>query len=75
MLFRHRLQTTVPEHPDMMTRLWDKEDGVRFLKYMYRRSESLRAGRSGDRILVEATFFAPVQTGLGAHQASCTVGT
>jgi len=29
-LFRYRLQTTEPEHPDMMTRLWDKEDGVRF---------------------------------------------
>jgi hypothetical protein len=27
-LFRHRLQTTEPEHPDMMTRLWDKEAGV-----------------------------------------------
>jgi hypothetical protein len=35
----------------------------------------LRAGRSGDRIPVEARFFAHVQTGPGAHPASCTTGT
>jgi len=35
----------------------------------------LRAGRSGDRIPVEARFSAPVQTGRGAHPASCTMGT
>ena len=35
----------------------------------------VRAGRSGDRILVEARFSAPVQTGPGAHPASCTMGT
>ena len=34
-----------------------------------------RAGRSGDRIPVEARFSAPVQTGPGAHPASCTMGT
>jgi hypothetical protein len=39
-LFRHKLQATEPEHPDTMTKLWDKEDGVRFRNYMYRRSES-----------------------------------
>jgi len=38
-------------------------------------SDSLRAGRSGDRIPVEARFSAPVQTGPGAHPASSTVGT
>ena len=35
----------------------------------------LRAGRSGDRVPVEARFSAPVQTGPGAHPASCTMGT
>jgi hypothetical protein len=33
------------------------------------------AGRSGDRILVEARFSAPFQTGSGAHPASYTMGT
>ena len=33
------------------------------------------AGRSGDRIPVEARFSAPVQTGPGAHPDSCTMGT
>jgi hypothetical protein len=37
-------------------------------------SDWLRAGRSGDRIPVVARFFAPVQTGSGAHPASCTMG-
>ena len=35
----------------------------------------LRAGRSGDRIPVWARFYALVQTGPGAHQASCKIGT
>jgi hypothetical protein len=34
-----------------------------------------RAGRSGYRITVTARFSAPVQTGPGAHPASCTMGT
>ena len=38
-------------------------------------SDSLKAGRSGDRILVEARFSAAVQTVPGAHPASYTVGT
>ena len=38
-------------------------------------ANSLRAGRSGDGILVGARFSAPVQTGPGAHPVSCTVGT
>ena len=36
---------------------------------------TLRAGRSGNRISVEARFSTLVQTGPGAHPASCTMGT
>jgi hypothetical protein len=38
-------------------------------------SDWLRAGRSRDRFQVSARFSAPVQTGPGAHPASCTMGT
>jgi len=38
-------------------------------------SDSLRAGRSGDRIPVEARFSAPVQTGPGTRPAPCTMRT
>ena len=38
-------------------------------------SDSLRAGRSVDRIPVEARFPAPVQTGPGDHPTSCTIAT
>jgi len=38
-------------------------------------SDSLRVGRSGDRMPVWARFSATVQTGPGAHPASYTVGT
>jgi len=39
-----------------------------------RHSDSVRAGRSRDRIPVRARFFAPVQTGPGAHPAFYTMG-
>jgi hypothetical protein len=38
-------------------------------------NDSIRAGRSGDRIQVRERFFAPVQTDPGDHPASYTVGT
>jgi hypothetical protein len=38
-------------------------------------SNSLRAGRSGDRIPVCAKFSASFQTGTGAHPGPCTIGT
>ena len=38
-------------------------------------ANSLRAGRSGDRIPVGGRYSAPVQTGPGAHPASYTMGT
>jgi hypothetical protein len=40
-----------------------------------RYSDSLRAGRSGDWILVRARFTAPAQTGPGAHPASFSMCT
>jgi len=36
--------------------------------------DSVGTGRSGDRIPVGVIFSAPVQTGNGAHAASCTMG-
>jgi len=52
--------------------LYLKLSGPRYLSLS---SDSLRAGRSGDRIPMLDRFSAPVQTGPGAHPASYTMGT
>ena len=43
-------------------------------RYLSQYSDSLRAGRYGDRISVVARFSAPVQTGPGALPSSCEMG-
>jgi hypothetical protein len=43
--------------------------------WLSRHSDSLRVGPFGDRILVVASFSAPVQTGPVAHPAACKMGT
>jgi len=48
---------------------------VQALRLCRVRTAQLRAGRSGDRILVGSRFSAPVQTGPGAYPASCAMGT
>jgi len=40
-----------------------------------RDSDSLRTGRSGDRMPVKVMFSAPVHIGPGTHTACCTMDT
>jgi hypothetical protein len=55
---------------------WKKRKNY-FYKSLYCEyySDWLRAGRSGDRIPMGTRFSAPVQTGPGAHPASCKMVT
>jgi len=43
-------------------------------EWLSRYNDSLRVGRSGDRIPVEARFPASLHTCPGTHPASCTMG-
>jgi len=45
------------------------------LQQEFQYSDMLQAGRSGNRILVEARFVAPIQTSPRAHPAYCAMGT
>jgi len=58
-------------------RMWIASLVFGTLSYIYSGTSklTLRAGRSGGRIPVAATFSAPVQTGAGRHPASYTMGT
>ena len=73
-----------PEAPTALTSLnWCRLPTTRRVLFIVRivgRDTSvgiatLRAGRPGDRIPVEARFSTPFQTCPGAHPASCAVGT
>ena len=55
---------------DLGCRICDMLGGKEWVGKRSRCSDSLRAGRSGDRILVVAWLFPPVQTGLGAYPTS-----
>jgi hypothetical protein len=54
---------------------WIKQDRISIPVGRVGQSVYRPTGRSGDRILVGARFSAPVQTGPGAHPASCTMDT
>jgi hypothetical protein len=49
-------------------------ESIVLITYNYMWVGWLWAGRSGDRMLVEARFSPPVQIGPGARPASCKIG-
>jgi len=53
---------------------WDLYVHILYFIMSSRYSDSLRAGRSGDRIPVGSRFSALFLTGLGVHPTSCTMG-
>jgi len=57
-----------------VSQIYNKPTNVRGPGYLSRCSDSLRAGRSGDRIPLGARFSVPVQTGPGANPTSYTAG-
>jgi len=63
----HHQESKTVHIPDVLCTLW--------AGWRSSYSDWLRAVRSGDRIPMEPRFSAPVQTGPGAHPASCTMGT
>jgi hypothetical protein len=69
MLFDHKVMSFMPYKTFVKVQIimWAEERS--------RYSSWLWAGRTGDRIPVGARFSAPVQTGPGAHPASCKMGT
>ena len=62
------------QHPPRSSSISFHTPSVLWAGYRNRYSDWLRAGLSGDRIPVETRFSTPVQTGPGAHPASCTIG-
>jgi hypothetical protein len=64
------------KHLDTLLICPNKDESIEFTLpgYNSRYSNSLRAGRSRDRILVEVRFSTPVQNGPGAHPAFRKMG-